>query len=355
MHTKSADQDIEEILHESPWYFGFKALIAERPNTNPVGLGNNNAEVDTSVLMPGLGHGDGPGSLDPVAATEEEPGASGDEESGDEEADGCDAAENTDAVTEETPGLDSVDATTSEGAEYESGESSELDETLLNTDGSVNLAVTKGGKKRTAAGRSASSKVTSQPVEGDPGSTAKATRTNSVKDTTKDQPKKDQPKKDQLKKDQPKKMKLEDKFVAAHAEEEKTRQKAYASKIADAEVRKSKTEFKLEKLRLQAQLAQEKMRHKERMTEMELRLRMASSSGSAFGGPFAGFHSSASPFPSAALNSNTFPQPSGSSQRHEFRQSFTDLGLSFSEAEFDDSSNSGAQGEISSADHSFVQ
>ncbi|KAI0342949.1 hypothetical protein BDW22DRAFT_1344800 [Trametopsis cervina] len=66
-----------------------------------------------------------------------------------------------------------------------------------------------------------------------------------------------------------KKVKLEDKFLLAHTEEEKTRQKAYDAKIAAASAEKtraqSRNEYKLEKLRLSAKLAERKMEHRERM------------------------------------------------------------------------------------------
>lgn len=60
---------MEEILDESPWYFRFKAFITERPNANPVSLGNNNTEVDTGILVSSL---NSPDDFNSVAAKEEE-------------------------------------------------------------------------------------------------------------------------------------------------------------------------------------------------------------------------------------------------------------------------------------------
>ncbi|KAJ6534353.1 hypothetical protein B0H19DRAFT_1272073 [Mycena capillaripes] len=37
---------------DSPWFFNVRALIAARPNLQPVGLGNNDSEFDTSLLLP---------------------------------------------------------------------------------------------------------------------------------------------------------------------------------------------------------------------------------------------------------------------------------------------------------------
>ena len=39
-----------EVKKKCPWYFTLKRIISERPNLVPVGLGNNNAEYDTSIL-----------------------------------------------------------------------------------------------------------------------------------------------------------------------------------------------------------------------------------------------------------------------------------------------------------------
>lgn len=91
-----------------------------------------------------------------------------------------------DAVTKKTSKLDSVDAISSEAAEYLSDESSELDKTFLNTDGSVNLAVMKSSKEGTAAGRLASLKVVPKPVTRDADSTSKAIHINNTKNMTKD-------------------------------------------------------------------------------------------------------------------------------------------------------------------------
>ncbi|KAJ7131015.1 hypothetical protein C8R44DRAFT_978105 [Mycena epipterygia] len=40
------------IKADSPWFFHMRSLIGERPNLMPTGLGNNNSEVDMSILLP---------------------------------------------------------------------------------------------------------------------------------------------------------------------------------------------------------------------------------------------------------------------------------------------------------------
>ena len=40
-----------EVKQKCPWYFTLKELISERSNLVPVGLGNNTAEYDTSLLL----------------------------------------------------------------------------------------------------------------------------------------------------------------------------------------------------------------------------------------------------------------------------------------------------------------
>jgi hypothetical protein len=39
------------IKAECPWFFEMRALIAERPNTVPVGLGSSNSAIDPSILL----------------------------------------------------------------------------------------------------------------------------------------------------------------------------------------------------------------------------------------------------------------------------------------------------------------
>ncbi|KAJ7346279.1 hypothetical protein DFH08DRAFT_961721 [Mycena albidolilacea] len=39
------------IKSESPWFFNMRTLIVARPNLRPVGLGNNETEIDTSILL----------------------------------------------------------------------------------------------------------------------------------------------------------------------------------------------------------------------------------------------------------------------------------------------------------------
>ncbi|KAJ7436304.1 hypothetical protein B0H11DRAFT_1998972 [Mycena galericulata] len=39
------------IKKDSPWFFHVRALIASRPNLRPVGLGNNDTDIDTSILL----------------------------------------------------------------------------------------------------------------------------------------------------------------------------------------------------------------------------------------------------------------------------------------------------------------
>lgn len=40
------------IKADSPWFFHVRTLIASRPNLQPVGLGNNNSDIDVSLLLP---------------------------------------------------------------------------------------------------------------------------------------------------------------------------------------------------------------------------------------------------------------------------------------------------------------
>ncbi|KAJ6544454.1 hypothetical protein B0H19DRAFT_1267716 [Mycena capillaripes] len=40
------------IKTDSPWFFNVRDLIAARPNLQPVGLGNNDSDFDTSLLLP---------------------------------------------------------------------------------------------------------------------------------------------------------------------------------------------------------------------------------------------------------------------------------------------------------------
>ncbi|KAJ7667218.1 hypothetical protein B0H17DRAFT_1142901 [Mycena rosella] len=44
------------IKVDSPWFFHVRDLIASRPNLQPVGIGNNKSDINTSILLPG--HGD---------------------------------------------------------------------------------------------------------------------------------------------------------------------------------------------------------------------------------------------------------------------------------------------------------
>lgn len=41
---------LDVVLAKFPWYFKIKRLIAQRPNAKPIRLGNNQSEVDASVL-----------------------------------------------------------------------------------------------------------------------------------------------------------------------------------------------------------------------------------------------------------------------------------------------------------------
>ncbi|KAF8174178.1 hypothetical protein K438DRAFT_2023231 [Mycena galopus ATCC 62051] len=42
----------DQIKGESPWFFKMRALIASRPNLQPVGIGNNDSNYDVSILIP---------------------------------------------------------------------------------------------------------------------------------------------------------------------------------------------------------------------------------------------------------------------------------------------------------------
>jgi hypothetical protein len=50
-HEHRVDPSTAEVKKKCPWYFTLKGLISERPNVVPVGLGNNTAEYDTSILV----------------------------------------------------------------------------------------------------------------------------------------------------------------------------------------------------------------------------------------------------------------------------------------------------------------
>ncbi|KAF8183570.1 hypothetical protein K438DRAFT_1975044 [Mycena galopus ATCC 62051] len=53
----------DQIKKEFPWFFHVRALIGERPNLIPTGLGNNDSEIDTSLLMPSDRDGDDASSI----------------------------------------------------------------------------------------------------------------------------------------------------------------------------------------------------------------------------------------------------------------------------------------------------
>ncbi|KAJ6576222.1 hypothetical protein B0H10DRAFT_2236563 [Mycena sp. CBHHK59/15] len=48
LHTKW-----DEIKESCPWFFEMRSLIGERPNIRPVGIGNNDSDIDTSLLLRG--------------------------------------------------------------------------------------------------------------------------------------------------------------------------------------------------------------------------------------------------------------------------------------------------------------
>ncbi|KAJ6543454.1 hypothetical protein DFH09DRAFT_1282503 [Mycena vulgaris] len=48
LHTKW-----DEIKESCPWFFEMRSLIGERPNLRPVGIGNNDSDIDTSLLLRG--------------------------------------------------------------------------------------------------------------------------------------------------------------------------------------------------------------------------------------------------------------------------------------------------------------
>lgn len=54
------------IKKTCPWYWEMSALIGERPNVTPVGLGNNQSDYDTSLLMPNESEGDDNSNLDDI-------------------------------------------------------------------------------------------------------------------------------------------------------------------------------------------------------------------------------------------------------------------------------------------------
>lgn len=50
VHSFSDHPTTAEVQETCPWYFEMKALVAERPNVNPVGLGNSITGIDLSAL-----------------------------------------------------------------------------------------------------------------------------------------------------------------------------------------------------------------------------------------------------------------------------------------------------------------
>ena len=50
-HEGLPDLFTEDVKKKCPWYFTLKGLISECPNAVPIGLGNNTAEYDTSILV----------------------------------------------------------------------------------------------------------------------------------------------------------------------------------------------------------------------------------------------------------------------------------------------------------------
>ncbi|KAJ6536273.1 hypothetical protein B0H19DRAFT_963235 [Mycena capillaripes] len=46
LHTKW-----DEIKDDSPWFWHMRSLIGERPNLRPVGIGNNDSDMDISMLL----------------------------------------------------------------------------------------------------------------------------------------------------------------------------------------------------------------------------------------------------------------------------------------------------------------
>ncbi|KAJ7810346.1 hypothetical protein B0H14DRAFT_2863963, partial [Mycena olivaceomarginata] len=60
----------DKIKKEFPWFFHVRSLIGERPNLMPTGLGNNESEVDLSLLLTSDRDGDDTSSFAPDDTTE---------------------------------------------------------------------------------------------------------------------------------------------------------------------------------------------------------------------------------------------------------------------------------------------
>lgn len=52
LNVASPERSSEVIEAKTPWFFEVRALISERPSLCPAGIGNNNTEIDTSLLLP---------------------------------------------------------------------------------------------------------------------------------------------------------------------------------------------------------------------------------------------------------------------------------------------------------------
>ncbi|KAJ7255866.1 hypothetical protein B0H12DRAFT_1113173 [Mycena haematopus] len=63
----------DKIKDEFPWFFRVRSLIGERPNLMPTGLGNNDSEVDTSLLLASDRDGDDISSIVPDDTTSNAP------------------------------------------------------------------------------------------------------------------------------------------------------------------------------------------------------------------------------------------------------------------------------------------
>jgi hypothetical protein len=56
----------DSIKKDSPWFFHMRSLVGERPNLVHAGLGNNDSEVDMSILLGGDRDADDISSLAPT-------------------------------------------------------------------------------------------------------------------------------------------------------------------------------------------------------------------------------------------------------------------------------------------------
>ena len=64
-----------QVKKVCPWFYQMKALIAERPNAKPVGIGDSTSELDLDALMPGTQNdASSPEDAEPITLSEDDDG-----------------------------------------------------------------------------------------------------------------------------------------------------------------------------------------------------------------------------------------------------------------------------------------